>query len=128
DPGPAAPARARLRQPLGDRDCSRAFRAPTRLIPIPGQRTLFLPIKEGEPMAKRHESALRQHRRSLRSQDRNRRNVSRLRSALRTIRELAAGKKKEEVQKLLLPTISLIDHSISTGTVHRNAAARLKSR
>ena len=79
-------------------------------------------------MAQRHASALRQHRRSLRAQVRNQSNVARLRSGLKKLRELVADRKTDEARKLLVPTISLVDHSVSQKSLHRNAAARLKSR
>jgi small subunit ribosomal protein S20 len=79
-------------------------------------------------MAKRHASALRQHRRSVKSAERNQRNVARLRTALKGIRGLIAEKKTDELKRQLPETISLIDHSIGAKTLHRNAAARLKSR
>ena len=79
-------------------------------------------------MAKRHDSALRQHRRSLRSRERNQRNTARLRSTLRKLRSLLADKKVDDLKATFHPTISLIDHSVSKKVLHRNAAARLKSR
>ena len=79
-------------------------------------------------MAQRHDSALRQHRRSLRARARNQQNTARLRTGLRKIREALAAKKKEDVAQLLKATVSLIDHSVSSKVLHRNAAARLKSR
>ena len=79
-------------------------------------------------MAKRHTSALRQHRRSLRAQERNRHNLARLRTGLKTLRKLIAERTGTESTELLVPTIALIDHSVSRRALHRNAASRLKSR
>ena len=79
-------------------------------------------------MAKRHDSAMRQKRRSLRSRERNQRNVARLRTGLRKIRELIGAKKGKESRDALNSTLSLIDHSVARKALHRNAAARLKSR
>lgn len=79
-------------------------------------------------MANRHQSAIRQHRRSLRARARNRRNQSRLRTQLKTIRQLIDDKKQAEANDMLRATLSLIDHSVTKGTIHRNAASRTKSR
>ena len=78
-------------------------------------------------MAKRHESALRQHRRSVKAEERNRRNVMRLRTGVRKLRSLLDEKKTDDAKKAFAPTIALIDHSVGK-ILHRNAAARLKSR
>ena len=79
-------------------------------------------------MANRHQSAIRQHRRSLRARARNRRNAARLRSQLKTIRALIDDDKVDDARAALNPTLSLIDHSVTRGVLHRNAAARTKSR
>ena len=79
-------------------------------------------------MPDRHQSAVRQHRRSLRARARNRRNMSRLRSQLKLIRSLISSENGTDAQKELRPTLSLIDHSVTRGIIHRNAASRYKSR
>lgn len=79
-------------------------------------------------MANRHKSAVRQHRRSLRARERNRRNLSRLRGQLRSIRSLIKENSVEDAKRALTSTLSLIDHSVTKRILHRNAAARTKSR
>ena len=79
-------------------------------------------------MAMRHESALRQHRRSLRAQQNNQRNAARLRTGVKKIRSIIAAGDSGEAKKSLNDALSLIDHSVSRKALHRNAAARLKSR
>ena len=75
-----------------------------------------------------HASALKAHRQNLKHREHNREFRAKLRTALKGIR-LALDKKdlagaKEELNE----TISLIDKLAGKGIIHRNAAARYKSR
>jgi small subunit ribosomal protein S20 len=83
-------------------------------------------IKESN-MAK-HPSTVRQHRRSIRRNTVNRKNKSVLRSQVKKLREAIQQPDKEAAQKLVPQTISLIDKSSKKGAIHKNKAARLKSR
>ena len=47
---------------------------------------------------------------------------------MRKLRVAIESKNKSAAQDLLKPTLALIDHSIHKGILHRNAAARYKSR
>jgi small subunit ribosomal protein S20 len=78
-------------------------------------------------MAK-HPSAIRQHRRSNRRNVVNRKNKSVLRSQVKKLRVAIQQPDKEAAQKLVPPTVSLIDKSSKKGAIHKNKAARLKSR
>jgi small subunit ribosomal protein S20 len=75
-----------------------------------------------------HASALKAHRQIVVRRDRNRRLRSKLRGSLRAVRTLIAkddfGKAKTELKA----TISLIDRMVAKGVIHKNAAARYKSR
>ena len=53
---------------------------------------------------------------------------SRLRNQLKRMRGLIASKDAEGARKVLSPTLSLIERSLSKGILHRNTAARYKSR
>jgi small subunit ribosomal protein S20 len=75
-----------------------------------------------------HKSALKRNRQNLKKRANNRSHTSHLRSQLRKIDEAFTAKNTEEVKALLSPTISLIDKSIQKGVLHKNAAARHKSR
>lgn len=75
-----------------------------------------------------HESAIKRNRQSLRRRARNRSNTHRLRTQLKKIRLAINANNREDVQKLLSPTLSLIDKSIQKGVLHKNAASRYKSR
>ncbi|MBI1875707.1 MAG: 30S ribosomal protein S20 [Acidobacteria bacterium] len=74
-----------------------------------------------------HASAVKAHRQSLKRQQINREQRSRLRSQLKGIRS-AVGSKGENVASDLKAAISLIDKMAGKGIIHRNAAARYKSR
>ena len=52
----------------------------------------------------------------------------RLRSQIKKLRLLLAKKDKGAAQRELGRTLALLDKSIGTGIIHRNAAARHKSR
>ena len=75
-----------------------------------------------------HESAVKRDRQSKKRRAQNRSNSQRLRTQLKKIRSAIEAKNKEDVQKLLAPTLSIIDKSIQKGVLHKNAAARHKSR
>lgn len=54
--------------------------------------------------------------------------MRRLRTQLGKIRNAISEKNTEEIQSLLSPTLSLIDSSTHGSLIHRNKAARQKSR
>jgi small subunit ribosomal protein S20 len=75
-----------------------------------------------------HKSALKAHKQNLTKRERNREFRSRLRTALKAIRAALDGKDAAAAQALLAQTVSLVDRLASKGVIHRNAAARYKSR
>jgi small subunit ribosomal protein S20 len=75
-----------------------------------------------------HESALKAHRQNLVRRDRNRQLRSKLRNALRSIRALIDEDEFAKAKTELKGTVSLIDRMVTKGAIHRNAAARYKSR
>ena len=75
-----------------------------------------------------HDNAIKAHRQSLVNRDRNRQYRSRLRTALKNVRAAIAAGKKADVKSGLSETVSLIDKMAGKGIIHKNAAARYKSR
>ena len=75
-----------------------------------------------------HQSALKAHRQSLKRRERNRELRSRLRGALKTVRAALDGSNVAAARKQLHEAISLIDKMVSKRIIHRNTAARHKSR
>jgi small subunit ribosomal protein S20 len=75
-----------------------------------------------------HASALKAHRQNLVNRERNRQLRSRLRTALKTLRASLAAGNADEAKGSLNSTVSLIDRMVTKGVIHRNAAARYKSR
>ncbi len=75
-----------------------------------------------------HESALKAHRQNLKHRERNRQFRSRMRSALRAIRAAIDTGSPADVKAELRNTISLVDKMAGKGIIHRNTAARYKSR
>ncbi len=75
-----------------------------------------------------HQSAVKRNRQSEKRRAVNRSNSQRLRTQLKKIKLAIGSKNKEDVQKLLGPTLSLIDKSVQKGVLHKNAASRNKSR
>jgi small subunit ribosomal protein S20 len=69
-------------------------------------------------------SAEKRIRTSARKRSRNKARVSRLRGAVKRYRQTDAGKRAEA----LPATHSEIDRALAKGVIHRNAAARYKSR
>ena len=60
--------------------------------------------------------------------DRNRSRMSALRGAIKSVRTAVENGDQEAAQALLPDTLALIDRTSSRGVIHRNSAARRKSR
>ena len=75
-----------------------------------------------------HESALKAHRQNLKARERNRNLRTRLRGALRDIRAAIDAGTSDDVKGALRKTVSLVDKMAGKGLIHRNTAARYKSR
>lgn len=75
-----------------------------------------------------HKSALKRIKQTEVKTEQNRAHRSRLRGQLKRLRAAIDSKDKAAAQSLVNPTFALIDHSIHKGVLHRNAAARYKSR
>ena len=81
-----------------------------------------------------HKSAIKAHEQSLRRRDRNNRMKSRMRRAIKATRSVigAVGAQDEEstttARESIRTTTALIDKLAGKGVIHRNAAARHKSR
>ncbi len=75
-----------------------------------------------------HDSALKAHRQNLIHRERNRQMRTRLRRALRDIRAAIDGGDAGELKDALRSTVSLVDKMAGKELIHRNTAARYKSR
>jgi small subunit ribosomal protein S20 len=75
-----------------------------------------------------HKSAEKRTRQALRRNEANRRNRGQLRTEIKKLRAAVEAGNQEEAKALLGSTVSLIDKSIQKGILHKNAAARHKSR
>lgn len=76
----------------------------------------------------RTESAIKQMRKNVKQREVNRKNLGRLRTSLKKLRSAVQASNIELAKRLLPETFSIIDKSIHAGVIHRNAAARQKSR
>lgn len=75
-----------------------------------------------------HASALKAHRQSLSRREHNREFRAKLRTALKDIRSALDKKDLSAARQELNKIVSLIDKLAGKGVIHRNAAARYKSR
>ena len=75
-----------------------------------------------------HKSALKRLAQTRVQTERNRGHRTRLRHQIRQLRQALDAKDKAQAEALLKPTLSLLDRMIQKGIVHRNTAARYKSR
>jgi small subunit ribosomal protein S20 len=75
-----------------------------------------------------HASAQKHMRQSLKRRARNRSNVSQVKTQVKKLRSLVETGEAAEAQKFLPQTVAEIDKAVKKGVVHRNAAARYKSR
>lgn len=75
-----------------------------------------------------HKSAEKRVRQNERRRVINRSNRSRLRTAIKDLRGALASGSAKDTAALLPKTVSEIDKAVQKGVLHRNAAARHKSR
>ena len=75
-----------------------------------------------------HKSAEKRVRQSERRRNINRHNRAKLRTAVKKLRSALSGSDKSPAAGLLPLTVSEIDKAVQKGVLHRNAAARHKSR
>lgn len=75
-----------------------------------------------------HDSAIKAHRQNVVRREHNRQLRTRLRRALRDIRAAIDEGDVTQVKDALRSTISLVDKMAGKGLIHRNTAARYKSR
>ena len=79
-------------------------------------------------MAKRTKSALKANRQNVKRREQNRQMRSKLRSALKSIRAMLDKKDVTGAKTALSRTVSIVDKMATKGIIHRNTAARYKSR
>ena len=75
-----------------------------------------------------HKSAEKRVRQNEKRRANNRSNRSTLRTSIKKLRTALAGSNAAGAGELLPDTISKIDKAVQKGVLHRNAAARYKSR
>ena len=75
-----------------------------------------------------HKSAEKRQRQNEKRRVINRNNRGRVRTGIKKLRAALDGGEAGEAQTLLPVTVSLIDKAVQKGVLHRNAAARYKSR
>ena len=75
-----------------------------------------------------HKSAEKRVRQNEKRKAVNTSNKSRLRTQIKKLRAALAAGDKAQSQELLTPTISTIDKAVNKGILHKNTAARYKSR
>jgi small subunit ribosomal protein S20 len=75
-----------------------------------------------------HKSAEKRVRQTAKRNIVNRNNRSKLRTQVKKLRAALAGSDQAQSQELLNPTISVIDKAVNKGIIHKNTAARYKSR
>lgn len=75
-----------------------------------------------------NKSAEKRDQQSLKRRDRNRSARSRMRSAIKNLRTAVTAEDAKTAQELLPGTLSLIDATAQKKIIHRNTAARYKSR
>jgi len=75
-----------------------------------------------------HKSAEKRIRQNAKRNEINRANRSKLRTQIKKLRSAVAGADKAQGTELLNPTVSMIDKAVNKGIIHKNTAARYKSR
>jgi small subunit ribosomal protein S20 len=75
-----------------------------------------------------HKSALKRVRQNVKRNENNRSNRSKIRTQIKKLRAAVAASDKDLSGELLNPTVSVIDKAVNKGLIHKNTAARYKSR
>jgi small subunit ribosomal protein S20 len=75
-----------------------------------------------------HKSAEKRMRQNAKRRNINRNNRGRVRTGIKKLRAAMTEGGAGDAQSLLPQTVSLIDKAVQKGVLHRNAAARYKSR
>jgi small subunit ribosomal protein S20 len=75
-----------------------------------------------------HKSALKRVRQNTKRNEINRAYRGKLRTQIKKLRAALSGHDKNGSGELLGPTVSLIDKAANKGIIHKNTAARYKSR
>lgn len=75
-----------------------------------------------------NKSAEKRNRQNLEQRDRNRSDRSRMRTAIKKLRTAVTAEDGKTARELLPATLQLIDVSAKKNVIHRNTAARYKSR
>ncbi|HEX4605346.1 MAG TPA: 30S ribosomal protein S20 [Candidatus Angelobacter sp.] len=75
-----------------------------------------------------HFSALKRARQTEKRTANNRSNTSRLRTELRKLRETLGAGDAKQAKDAFGSTVSMIDKAVKKGVIHKNTAARYKSR
>lgn len=75
-----------------------------------------------------HKSAEKRVRQNEKRRNINRSNKSRVRTQIKKLRSALSANDKNLSGELLNPTISVIDKAVNKGLLHKNTAARYKSR
>jgi small subunit ribosomal protein S20 len=75
-----------------------------------------------------HKSAEKRVRQNEKRKAINRSNRSKLRTQVKKLRSAVASSDKTLSTELLNPTVSTIDKAVNKGIIHKNTAARYKSR
>jgi len=73
-------------------------------------------------------SAIKRNRQSIGRRLRNRSQRSRMRTTIKTLRQAVESGDSKTAQGLLPEALRLVDSTAQKGAIHRNAAARTKSR
>ena len=84
-------------------------------------------IKKVEIMPN-HKSAEKRVRQNEKRRNINRSNRSKIRTQIKKLRAAFGAGDKNLSQELLSPTVSVIDKAVNKGLLHKNTAARYKSR
>jgi small subunit ribosomal protein S20 len=75
-----------------------------------------------------HKSSEKRVRQNTKRNEINRSNRSKLRTQIKKLRSALSASDKAQSNELLNPTVSLIDKAVNKGLIHKNTAARYKSR
>ncbi len=75
-----------------------------------------------------HKSAEKRDRQNVKRREVNRSNRSKLRTQIKRLRSALADSNQQQSRELLNPTVSIIDKAVNKGILHKNTAARYKSR
>lgn len=75
-----------------------------------------------------HKSAIKKYKRDLKKRVINKMNRTKMRNRIKLLRKTVEAKELDKAKEMYADVISIIDHSVTKGIIHKKTGSRYKSR